>query len=213
MPVPALAVPTIVALFNHSPFDLTEHGGIPGCVMLWVPPNSPFRDIGSLIAALDPLAQGLSAVAPTFATLGFLANTSNAAQAVGKLADLLRAVADPTKNVKLTVRASGGEPRLDKIVFYQQFLYWHTAEDTFGSLLMVGMPGKGAKFFIARDLNTGDGAFTVRLPGDAIAAVIESLHGDQPACDPDAAIPDAAADYTRSRDGSFGDRISSLEWR
>ncbi|HEX8743238.1 MAG TPA: hypothetical protein VF712_08880 [Thermoleophilaceae bacterium] len=213
VPVPSLAVPTIVALFNHAPFDLTEHGGIPGCVLVWVPPGSPYRDIGSLIAALEPLASGLSALAPTFAALSFLSNTQRAAQAIGRLVDLLRGVTDPSKNVKLVVRASGNEPYLDKIVFYQQFLYFHTAEDTFGSLLMVGMPGKAAKFYNARNFSTSEGAFTVRLPNDALAAVIESLHSDPPGCDPPSAVPTSGADYIAAPAHSFGDRFSSLEFK
>jgi hypothetical protein len=209
--VPSLAIPTVLALFNHAPFDLSVHGGIPPCILIVVPSNSPYRDLASLTNVLEPVGTALSSLAPVFSTLQLIGDTAATARAVTRLVGLLKAIADPTKGAIVIVRATQQELFLERIKFYTEFLYTHTAEDTFGSLFMLGGEGTTVHLFNARECDPREGALPVKIPTGSVAVVIDSLHGDPPAADPAHAIDTNGPRYKQSSEGSFGDRMSSFE--
>jgi hypothetical protein len=200
----------VLALFNHAPFDLSVHGGIPPCILIVVPPDGAYRDLAGLTRVLEPVGAALSTLSPIFPTLEVIGSTSAAARAVARLVSLLKSIADPTKGAIVIVRATSEERFLERIKFYTDFLYTHTAEDTFGSLLLLGTPGTTAHLFNARECRDSEGALPVRIPPASLAVVIESLHGDPPASDPTDAIDTAGPGYKEASDGSFGDRMSSF---
>lgn len=218
LPVPTLRVPTLLAMFNHSEFSLGTHGGIPPCAVV-VYPTSSAVGAGTPAAVIDVLTAFHAAVArlagpfPTLPGLGLL---SHAVGPLGRLVELVTALHAATtpgeeKGWKLLVRNTDREHDLEGIVFYREFLSKQSAEDSLGSMLFIGSPGDGARFYIDEDMESEDGAFTLRLPkgnDGAFAAVVHSLHGGRPRCTPDEAI----RDVTDSEDGSFGDRLSSFEF-
>lgn len=205
--VPSIPVPTLLVLFNHAQFDLSVHGGIPPCILVLVPPSLPYRDIGGVLGVLAPLAQALTALAPAFSNLSNVGNVAHEAQSLTRLVSLLNSVIDPSVGAKLIVRTGDFEPELHRIVFYQVFLYTHSAEDTFGSLYYVTLSGRTARFYNARNFNVSEGAFNLNIPANAFVSVIEHLAGDPPATDP----AGAATSHFPASSGSFNDRLSSLQ--
>lgn len=219
LPVPTLRLPTVLALFNHRSFSLATYGGIPPCVLVAIPAN---HDLGpstaeTVIGALASLRAALGRLAGPFPKLGAIGQIANMLGPVGRLVELLQTVhasATPgeEKGWKLIVRPTQEEGELENIVFYRELLFKEDAEDTFGSLMMIGPPGKRVRFFNAPGfVNNDEGAFDLVLPENenaTIVAVIDSLHSDPPE-----ALPASAVESVHSsKFHSFGDRISSFRF-
>lgn len=211
--VSALRVPSVLALFNHASFDLSEHGGIPACVLVAVPGARLSADVNAVLRPVTELADRLRALGEAFSTLRTVGSVATAIGALVRLAELLTIMRDTSadgegKSRKLIVRATDSERLLHRIVFYREFLYTHSGEDTFGSFIFVGMSGRRARFFNARELSSSEGMFEVTIPRGALAVIVTSLHANPPATDP----RDAVTSWRSASAGSFGDRMSSFEF-
>jgi|GEM_PF-6173153 len=205
--VPTLRVPTFLLLMNHVSFDLGTHGGVEPCALVLVPPALPYRDVTSLLAVVNPLAQALTTIAPFFPTLPRVGDVVAEAARLNRLVSLLNVMQSPIPTLHPVVWASDSETDLSRIVFYVVFLWRQTAEDSLGSLIYVGLSGRTARFYNARDFDTSEGAFNLNIPTTALSVVIDSLSGDPPATDPSG----AATRHGTRTPGTFNDRISSFQ--
>jgi hypothetical protein len=206
-------------MFNHRSFSLATYGGIPPCVLVVIPSNS---DIGpstpeTVITTLTAFRDALGRLAGPFPKLAGLGTLGFFIPPLGRLVELLAtvhasAVPGEEKGWKLVVRPSSEEAELDDIVFYRELLSTKDAEDTFGSLMMIGAPGRVARFYNAPHFEIGDeGVFDLKLPDGAdntsIVAVIDNLHADPPE-----ALLGQTTRVKEAEDHSFGDRISSFRF-
>lgn len=209
VPVPALQIPTVIALFVHAGFDLTTRGGTRGNVMILVPPESPYRSLASLVGVVGALSQALDLLSVHFPSLPGLGSVGMFAGLVVRFARTLTALADPASPATFLVLASGGEPKLGRFEFPVNN---QGANDTFGALLLLGMPGKGALFFNAEEHKEDEGVFGVAVVANGIAAAIPSLHDSvAPRSQPRSVPENSTFLRTPTREGeNFGNRISSF---
>jgi hypothetical protein len=204
--VPALRIPTLIALFVHGLFDLTTRGGTVGSVLFLVPPESPYRDLASLTAVLGALAQALDLLAGGFSALPKLGSLGPFSILLGRLVNSLLALADPRTTARFVILGSAEEPKLSRF----DLSPGQSANDTFGSLLLLGSEGKGGQFFNAFDWKTDEGAFEVKVLPDHLATLIPSLHVHGPEEPPNALPAGGTTLIKPAREGeSFGNRISS----
>ncbi|HEX7183765.1 MAG TPA: hypothetical protein VF756_18175 [Thermoanaerobaculia bacterium] len=209
VPVPALQIPTVIALFVHAGFDLTTRGGTHGNVLLLLPPESPYRSLASLLGVVGALSQALDLLSVNLPSLPGLGSLGFFAGMVVRFARTLTALADPASPATFLVLASGGEPKLSRFEFP---INGQGANDTFGSLLLLGMPGKGAMFFNAEEHKEDEGVFGVAVVANGIAAAIPSLHDlVAPRSQPKSIPENSTFLQTPTReDENFGNRISSF---
>jgi uncharacterized protein YegP (UPF0339 family) len=206
-----LPVPVVVALFNHAQFDLGTHGGIPPCALVLVPTSG--ISTSAITGALQTLQSALGALKLPFPQLPGLGDAGIAEAAVAMLVTTLNSLAQNAtsgtgKSPKLLFQVKDSDTDFSQTVFYTEVLYTHTAEDTFGSLLMVGLPGASARFYNDRNFNVGAGAFNLVIPSGRIAAVVDTLHANPPSCDPSNAV----LPHFPPSSGSFGDRLSAFQF-
>lgn len=211
VPVPALRIPTILALWNHGLGDLSEHGGVPPCILIAVKNGPTLADVGAVVATAQALATTLSTLSGSFPTLPEIGSLAAVASGLNRVASLLSSAQRATKKY-IVVRQTSAEHELHRIVFYTDFLYTHSGEDTFSSLFLVGLPSQTVRFYNARFRNgvwdTSEGAFNLHLRAGEPIVFIESLHGALPATTP----PGAATNHRTPPSGSFGDRISAFQF-
>lgn len=218
VPVPALPVPTILAMFTHNEFDLSNHGGVPGGVAVFVPHGQPFADVGSIVNALGPLAGTLGKLAGKLPSLPEVGDTAFAASSLNRLVGLLNAASDTT-GVYSVVRPTGGEPLLHKVKFPDGT----DCGDEFGSLMLVGPQSTWVSFYVDEEHKTGEGVFDISfapVPGDlpepppslfearTIVAVVNNLHAEQPSRRPEEALRVRVPSVHKT----FGDELSSFRF-
>jgi hypothetical protein len=227
VPVPALPIPRILALFNHVDFDLSVHGGTPAQILVIVRPEEPFRELGTIANALNALSATLGKLGSAFGSVMSGVDLALTLTGVGRLASLLGA-ANQSNGVYVIVRASNAESHLDKINFPVTGAPLGTptnANDQFGSLVLMGPQSTWVRFYNAYEFSTSEGMFELSFapipPGGAgtpasppsfvanvAAAVMSSLVGDPPDCVP----PEAIVVLARSTDKTFNDKMSSLQF-
>lgn len=100
-------------------------------------------------------------------------------------------------------------PQLHKIVFCNEFLYWHTGEDAFGSMFTFGPQAPAEHSFNARDFSIDEGLFMAIIPPGHILATIDTLHNRSRQIDPTSAL--RLVGMVKD-DATFGDRLCSLHF-
>lgn len=218
VPVPVLPVPTILAMFTHNEFDLSNHGGVPGGIAVFVPHGQPFADVGSIVNALGPLAGTLGKLAGKLPSLPEVGDTAFAAASLNRLVGLLKAASETT-GVYTVVRSTGGEPYLHKVKFDDGT----DCGDEFGSLILVGPQSTWVSFFVDETHKPGEGMFDIsfapfpedlplpfptKFEAKTIVAVVNNLHGPDPARRPEEAL----RVHVPSVHKTFGDELSSFRF-
>lgn len=209
VPVPALPIPTVIGLFVHAGFDLTTRGGAKGNVLFVLPQESPYRSLDALAGVLGPLSQALNLLLSAgFTSLPGLERLELMAQWVVRFVRTLAALADPATPATFLVLASDGESTLTRFKFPDG----QDCHDTFGALLLLGVPQKGAAFFNAENHRPEEGAFSVAVGEKDIAAVIPSLHDLVADRSQPKSIPEGrTALISKTLEGqNFGNRLSSF---
>lgn len=201
VPVPALPIPVVLAMFVHTNFQ-ARHGDDDGALLLVVPANSPLKSLSQLQPRLNTLQS----------VLGNLSSFGGFAAFLLGLNDLVSAV-NATKSANIQFRSTDAIKNLNDITLIQND--WHTndieAEDELSSLILVGPTGKGVQCSNARDHNDGEGQFTVRT-GAEMVAVIRNLHSKNPAVGPGTVSVQKEPPGGWFNPDSFGDALSSIRF-
>jgi hypothetical protein len=219
IPVPALRIPTLLALFVHRNFAPSE-GGTVGGVLLVVPTTSTLHAVGAVLPAVDALRQ----------TVGALTGFGVFASLLPVLETLRQAVA-AAQNQRLEARTSIRELR-DIVIVPGGLLSIGTISgaDEISSLAFVGPPfvDPGAtprsrvQCFNAPGASiapavtpSGEGQLDVTLPA-SMGVLIPDLHSAAPASSPAGSAtvvaPPAGFKIPGGFITTFGDEFSSLRF-
>jgi hypothetical protein len=215
--VTPILLPAVALFFTHDYFKPTVPHE-PGCVFAYVRPGSLAISAEAVRDAVSTLAALLSQVSRVFAAVPWLAEAGAASTGLSNVAESLRTVitlmGDNTgmgKGHKVRVESGAGVPFLDKVHFWLDFLYWHTGEDNFGSMCLIGPPGETMRIFNAREYSDSEGHFRLTIPERTVAAFVDTLHYRPPSCWPAEAL--SQEDLTLPPGGAnFGNRLSSVHW-
>jgi hypothetical protein len=199
--VPALPVPTVLALFLHKNFQ-ARSGDDDGALLLVVPANSPLKSLSQLQPVLNQLQ----------AVLGNLSSFGSFAAFLLGLSDLVSAV-NATKSANIQFRSTDRINNLNDITLIQRDWYENDteAEDELSSLILVGPTGRRAQLANAHDLDQDEGRFTVTT-GDEMLAIIRDLHHERPTCAPGSIDIDKEPPGGWFNPDTFGDELSSLRF-
>lgn len=198
VPVAPLAVPTVLALFLHRDFA-ARSGSDDGAVLVVVPESSP---LGS-VEALNPILETLSSVAGALRAITALSGFATG------LGVLRSALAQPHG----VFRRANRIDNLNEIDLIQRSFFENDteAEDELSSLILVGRSGRGAHCCNARDLNTGEGDFTVSA-GSSLITLVRNLHSIAPAVEFGTLVVGTVPPGGPFQASDFGDSLSSLEF-
>jgi hypothetical protein len=196
--VPALAIPTLCALFLDRTFE--------GAVLVVVPKDSPLKGIAeaqSLLNEIESVGSSLRSLA------GFL-NLFLGVQALSRALS-----AQP----HVQFRAQASIDDLNDITLIQRAWYENDteAENELSSLIFLGIDGKSEvlECFNNRDCKLIQGAFSVTAKGGHVV-LVENLHVAAPVSDPAGAVtvlqPPTSVN-PNVRVTTFGDELSSLRWK
>jgi hypothetical protein len=215
-----LAVPTVLALFNHTEFRLDWDGGEPPCALLVA---KGVDDRAAIVQAVSTIATALTNLKPLGAlswlpdiagTVNQLTNKDSLGVADKLAALYVLAPPPPTleKRPQLKAFAGAAIPLLEKHVFYDR-LPWDrlSADNSLGSLFLIGaggVEGRTASFHISTHYGRDDyeGSFDLRLPAGHILAVVYTLHHVPPGIEPGNALFNIGF----PAEGTYGNRLSSL---
>lgn len=198
--VPALGLPTVLALFLHVDFQ-ARSGDDDGAVLVVVPANSPFGSIHQLQPALNQLQSAVSTISSFASFAAFLAGLSELTGALP---------AQPHVQFRSTNRINN----LNDITLIQRGFFENDteAEDELSSIIFIGPAAKRAQLFNARDTNAGAGAFTLTV-GPNFVTIVRNLHSASPASEPGGMLtvdtPPPGGIFGPS---TFGDELSSLRF-
>lgn len=204
--IPALPIPTVLAMFLHSNFQPRD-GDDEGAVLIVVPQDSPFRSL----AALQPILNTLEA------TVSRLTGFARFASFLLGLRDLTAAL---SAQPHVQFRAQNGITNMNDITLIQRGIFSNDteAEDELSSLIFVGPPGRRAEFFVAKHFRDGEGRFDLTVArrvveggeqiGLELFTAIRSLHSANPATVPTG----QELEIVRARGGGFGDELSSVRF-
>ena len=198
--VPALTLPTILALFLHTDFQ-ARSGDDDGAVLLVVPANSPFGSLQQLQPTLNQL-QGAASTLASFAS--FAAFVAGLSELTGAL----------TAQPFVQFRSTNAIGNLNDITLIQRGFFENDteAEDELSSLIFIGPRGKQAQLFNARDFKTDEGALTLTI-GQNLFVIVRNLHSTDPADEPDGALTvDTTPPGGVFNPDHFGDALSSLRF-
>jgi hypothetical protein len=203
--IPALPVPTVLAMFRHTNFQ-PRSGDSQGAVLVLVPEDSPFRSLAALQPTLNTLEAAVSRLAGFARFASFLLG----------LRDLTAAL---SAQPHVQFRAQNGIGNLNDItLIHRNFpsLNDTEAEDELSSLIFVGPPGRKVECFVARSFRDGEGRFDLTIGrrvveggeqiGLELFTAIRSLHPATPATVPTG----QELEIVRARGGGFGDELSSV---
>ncbi len=203
--VPALPVPTVLALFLHTNFE-PRQGDDDGATLIVVPSNSPLRTVQQLQPVLNALESAVSSLSSFTGFASFLLG----------IRDLTAALpAQP----HVQFRATDSIGNLNDITLIQRGLFENDteAEDELSSLIFIGPAGKRVQCFNARDFDDGEGQIDITIGrqsdgtiGQQLFAIVRSLHSASPASEPTAGEIERVKASTQ--DDRFGDELSSLRF-
>lgn len=197
--VPALPIPTVLALFLHANFNPRE-GDDDGALLLMVPENSPLRSLGQLQATLNTL-EGV---------IGNLTAFGGFAAFLLGLSDLIAAV---SVQPHVQFRAANSIGDLNDITLIQRG--WSEndteAEDELSSLILIGRQGRGARCSNARNNTRDEGQFIVSTT-DRLFAIIRDLDGKNPAVEGGTITVDPEPPGGLFNPDRFNDELSSIEF-
>jgi hypothetical protein len=197
--VPALPIPTVLALFLHANFA-PRSGDDDGAVLVVVPENSPLRSLGQLQPVLNTLQS----------TIGNLTSFGSFATFLLGLGDLTHALS-VQPNVQF--RAANVIDNLNDITLIQRSWYENDteAEDELSSLILIGREGKGVKCFNDRDRDDGEGQFTIRTTPN-LFVIVRDLDGKTPTAEGGSLTVDKDPPGGWFDPDRFNDELSSLEF-
>ena len=192
--VPGVGIPTVLLTSIDA--------NLLGAALVMVPANSPFTSLAALTPALNTLQSTLAPLSTVARFAAFLAGLSDL---VGPL------VSQPN----IQFRQADSIANLNDITLIQRAWYENDteAEDELSSIIVIGHTGRNVECFNARDFGTGEGKFTLTVPGQLVA-FSKNLHSATPASGPNGnelTVNNAATGgwfYT----GSFGDSLSSVRF-
>jgi hypothetical protein len=201
VPVPALPIPTVLAMFVHTNFEARQNDD-DGALLLVVPSASPLRSLGQLQPALNSLQS----------VLGNLSSFGSFAALLLGLNDLVSAI-NATKSTNIQFRAADEIRNLNDITLIQND--WFTndieAEDELSSLILIGRSGREVRCSNARNHGAGEGQFRVRT-GNEMVATIRNLHTANPSAAPGSVTRDTAPPGGWFNPDTFGDALSSIQF-
>ncbi|HEX6289541.1 MAG TPA: hypothetical protein VFZ66_10140 [Herpetosiphonaceae bacterium] len=198
--VPALPLPTILALFLHTDFQ-ARSGDDDGAVLIVVPANSPFGSLQQLQPTLNQL-QGAASTLASFAS--FAAFVAGLSELTGAL----------TAQPFVQFRSTNEIGNLNDITLIQRGFFENDteAEDELSSLIFIGRKDKKVQLFNARDFDTDEGAFTLTI-GRNLFVIVRNLHSAEPAEEPDGSLKvDKTPPGGVFNPDHFGDELSSLRF-
>jgi hypothetical protein len=195
--IPALPVPTVLALFLHTNFEPRQNDD-DGAVLIVVPSNSPLRTVEQLQPLLNALESTVSSLSSFAGFAAFLLG----------LRDLTAALpAQP----HVQFRATDGIGNLNDITLIQRGIFENDteAEDELSSLIFIGPAGKVVQCFNARNFDNGEGQIDITI-GQQLFAVVRNLHSRSPVSEPTGG--EIAVVRPSTEDDRFGDELSSLRF-
>lgn len=196
--VPAVPVPTALALFLHKDFA-PRSGGDDGAVLVIVPGSSPLGSVEALNPLLDQLAALANALRNVAALAGFVTG----------IAVLRSALAQP----HVVFRKADRIDNFNDIDLIQRGFFENDteAEDELSSLVFLGRAGRGAHCWNSRNRSTDEGDFTVSA-GSALMALVRNLHSISPAVELGTLTVHNTPPGGLFSASDFGDNLSSMEF-
>jgi hypothetical protein len=197
--VPAVPIPTVLAMFLHVNFQ-ARSGDDEGAVLIVVPSNSPFRSLQQLQPALNTLQSTVGNLTSFASFAAFLLGLNELVSTIG---------AQPY----VQFRAADRIANLDDITLIQRSWYENDteAEDELSSLILIGREKRGARCSNDTNQDPGEGQFTVRT-GGSLFVLVRNLHSVSPAAEGGTLVIDRAPPGGWREPDQFGDELSSFEF-
>ncbi len=203
--IPALPIPTVLALFLHTNFEPRQSDD-DGATLIVVPSNSPLRTVQQLQPVLNTLESAVSSLSSFAGFASFLLGIRDLAAALP---------AQP----HVQFRATDSIGNLNDITLIQRGLFENDteAEDELSSLIFIGPAGKRVQCFNARDFDDGEGQIDITIGrqsdgniGEQLFAIVRSLHSSSPTSEPTGG--EIVRVKASTQDDRFGDELSSLRF-
>jgi hypothetical protein len=191
LPVPALELPVVLALFSDSNFT--------GHVLACVPSNAALRDLQSMVNRLQAIQGALAA----------LRNVESVATWLTGLDSLIEKLPASPGATALVVANDRGQIDLDDQIMEKGGTFWVDTdwEDQVSSMIMFGPPGTAAAFFSAPGWSDNEGRYDIDV-GFELSVAVRNLSGQSPG-----SIPAGALVVVRnSSDHDFNDKLSTLQF-
>jgi hypothetical protein len=197
--VPALPIPTVLALFLHANFE-ARSGDDDGAVLVVVPESSPLRSAGQLQGVLNTLES----------VIGNLTSFGGFAAFLLGLKDLVQAL---SVQPHVQFRAANEIDNLNDITLIPRPWYENDteAEDELSSLILIGRERRGAKCCNARDRHDDEGQFTVRTTAN-LFVVVRNFDGKHPTGEGGTITVDKEPPGGFRVPDKFNDELSSIEF-
>ena len=214
VPVHVKAIPVGLALvlFTHEGYVDNSLNDQAACALIVADPRGKALGADDLVDELLSLKSRLDRVFKVFEA---------GVPALEKLRETREVMARPIEALTEIQTGRGSKlkhRRDDQIKLLHEVTFWflYSGEDSFRSLLLVGLPGDGVRLYGARNFNGKEGAWTVRVPDGGVAIRCFSLDGNPPETEPQPENPtptDWPDRYIEPSEGakSFDKRLSSLK--
>ena len=199
--VPKIQLPTILVMTEHS----VTGKGYPGAVLVAVPSQS--------LLQLDQLTNKLQEVHVVLDRLQTVSHVIGFGETIAQINRIIELIGNPSIRIPRFVKADGVMDLWYVMRMPGGFLNlgYESWEDCISSLIMIGPPGRAARFYNAKNFWERRGAFEIVLGRKAVG-FIDTLDASVPICEP--APPDGCT-FSHRWDpppSSFNDIISSYQF-
>jgi len=203
--LPKIQLPTVLVMTEHAVTGV----GYPGAVLVAVPSQS--------LLMLDQLTDKLREVQVVLDRLQTLSQLAGFGDTLTQIDRIIGLVGNPSIRIPRFIKRDGVMDLWYVMRDPPGFLgFGYTSwEDCISSLVMIGPPGRAARFYNAKNFWERRGAFEIVLGAKAVAH-IDSLRGSNPTCEPTDTDTETGGCTFRQRwdppPPSFNDVISSYQF-
>jgi hypothetical protein len=199
--LPKIQLPTVLVMTEHS----VTGRGYPGAVLVAVPSQS--------LLELDRLTEKLQEVQVVLTRLQALSQMIGFGETIEQITRIIDLIGNPSIRIPRFVKADGVMDLWYVMRMPGGFLGfgYESWEDCISSLIMIGPPGRTARFYNAKNFWERRGAFEIVLGRKAVGH-IDTLDARDPTCKPD---PPDGCTFSHRWDpppSSFNDIISSYQF-
>ena len=199
--LPKIQLPTVLVMTEHAVTGV----GFPGGVLVAVPAHSLLQ-LDQLTNKLQEVQVVLDRLQTVSQVIGFADTVEQINRIIGLIGNPRIRIprflkADQVRDLWYVMRTPGG---------FLGFGY-ESWEDCISSIVMIGPPGRAARFHVAKDLFERRGAFEIILGAKAVGH-IDNLTGSAPACEPTGTGGCTFNNRWDPPPSSFNDVISSYQF-
>ena len=171
--LPKIQLPTVLVMTEHAVTGV----GFPGAVLVAVPAQS--------LLTLDQLTDKLREVEVVLSRIQTLSQLTGFGDTITQINRIIGLVGNPSIRIPRFVKQDGIMDLWYVMRMPGGFLGigYESWEDCISSLVMIGPPGRAARFYVAKNFWERRGAFEIVLGAKAVGH-IDELNASTPTCEP-----------------------------